>query len=998
MMVIRPFLLTVAFVLLASLLDVNCQTVRNTQAYANYPLDQLTWVDQQMQSMTPEQRIGQLFMIAAYSNRDNGHRDYITSLVRNYNIGGLIFMQGEPTKQVNLTSYYQAVAKTPLMIAMDAEWGLSMRLKNSPKFPRQLTLGAIQDNTLIYEMGKDIARQCKRMGVHVNFAPVVDVNNNPNNPVINNRSFGENKYNVAQKGIQYMQGMEMNGILACAKHFPGHGDTDSDSHHTLPVIKHDVGRLNDIELYPFQQMISRGIGSIMIAHLAVPALDNTPITATSNLTMPTTLSKKVVTDLLKKQMGYQGLIFTDALNMKGVTNHFSPGLVDVKALLAGNDVLLFSENVGKAIQAIKAAIKNGEITQEEIDERVRKILKAKFRVGLHKPTTLSTNNLIKDLKTPQTDLLIQRLFENAHTLAKNDKRLIPFQQLGQRNFGSLALGVKTLTGFQRMLGKYAPFEHHTLRKNDSQQSYDAKFHALKDNSTVVVSLHAMNKRAKKNFGLTPKAINLIKQLKEVTDVIITVFGSPYSLSNFDQSSTVLVGYEDNATSQSVAAQILFGAIGAKGKLPVTASPSFRYGQGYNTASNLRLKYTLPEEVGINSADLSGIDRIAAEAISTKSTPGCQVLVAKDGKVIFEKSYGYHTYSKRVKVKNDDLYDIASITKVAASMMGIMEMYEEGALGLESKLGDVLPDVRGSNKNDLVIKDILTHQAGLRNWIPFYSETLPGKPHANIYKRTTDDKHSVIVANNMYMANRYVDVIWDKLNQSKLESKAYKYSDLGFYYFKRMLDHYASKRYNLSSADEYLDYRFYKPLGLATMSYNPREKFSTYSIIPTENDKKWRKQIVHGHVHDMGAAMLGGVSGHAGLFSNANDLAILMQMLLNGGNYAGIRYFNPNTIRTFTTKQNTKSRRGLGFDKPEPDLAKRGLTSAGAPESTFGHTGFTGTCAWVDPDNNLVYIFLSNRVYPNMNNWKLVKNKIRSRIQDQIYIAVTNSKRKMAQTY
>ncbi len=978
--------LMVLIILASYITAFDSQSTEPMNTENNTQINQMEWVEKTIGSMSPEERIGQLFMVAAYSNKDYSHQQTISSLIKNNHIGGLIFFQGTAPKQAELTNYYQGISKTPLLIAIDGEWGLSMRLKDTPRYPKQLTLGAIQDNSLINKMGADIARQCKRMGIHINLAPVVDVNNNPNNPVINDRSFGEDKYNVANKGIAYMQGMEQNGIIACAKHFPGHGDTDSDSHHTLPVIKHDINRLRDIEFYPFRELAKYNIGGMMVAHLDIPALDATPVKPGSPHSMPTTLSKKVVTDLLKKEMGYKGLIFTDALNMKGVSNYFEPGIVDVKALIAGNDVLLFPENVGRAVSEIKKAMAAGEITQEEIDTRVRKILNAKYKVGLHQRSSIIMAGLQESLNTTPTELLIRHLYENAITIAADNSQQIPFKELEKKSFASLAIGAAKFTEFQATLGKYAPVEHHTIKYTDVQNAYDQKFAALKDKSHVIISLHGMNKYASKNWGLNEKALKLIKQLEQVTNVSLVVLGSPYSLKHFSKSNTVVVAYEENDITQSVSAQVLFGGIPAKGKLPVTASPSFRYGQGYTSAAAIRFKYTIPEDAGINAEDLRYIDHLAKEAITSKATPGCQVFIAKGGKVIFEKSYGHHTYSRRRKVKNSDLYDLASVTKVAASMLGVMELYENQEMRLTDKFGTLLPELQGTSKSNLLVKDVLTHSSGLKAWIPFYEATMPSSVYNRTYKKECTDIHCVPIAKNMYMDKNYEYKIWQTINQSPVTGKGkYRYSDVGFYLFKKLIE---KKAY--TSMDKYLANRFYKPLGLHTLTYKPTDQFSTYSITPTENDTKWRKQIVHGYVHDMGAAMMGGVGGHAGLFSNANDLGVIMQMLLDG-HYGGRYYFNPETIQTFTAYQKKGSRRGLGFDKPEPNDSRKNPAGDAASSKTFGHTGFTGTCAWADPEHDLIFIFLSNRTYPKMNNYKLIKLNTRTKIHDAIYSAIYKAK-------
>lgn len=971
--------------LILLLLPINSQVSSNVNAI-NYAYGQIEWVEAQMQQMTPEQRIGQLLMVAAYSNKDEAHKNSIVQLIKTYNIGGLIFFQGTAQKQAQLTNHYQAYSKTPLLIAIDGEWGLNMRLKNTPKFPKQLTLGAVQNNQLIYDMGTEIARQCKRIGVHVNLAPVVDVNNNPKNPVINDRSFGENKYNVAAKGVAYMQGMEMNGILACAKHFPGHGDTDQDSHYTLPTITHDLNRLNDVELYPFKELVKYNVSSIMIAHLAIPALDNTPVKVGSQLSMPTTLSEKVVTDLLRKDMGYEGLIFTDALNMKGVSSHFAPGIVDVKALLAGNDILLFPENVDKAISEIKNAVNRGEISQAIIDEKVRKILRAKYRVGLHKQQAVDIANVNSDLNTANTQFLIQQLYENALTLAKNEAKQIPYKNLGGKQFASLALGRTSISPFQLSADKYASFKHHTLKYNDSKAAFQQKFAALKDADHVLISLHNMSKYAA-DYGVSDNSLDLIKQLQAVTQVSIVVFGSPYSLKYFNDAQTVLMAYEDVAMAQNLAAQVLFGGIAAKGKLPVTASAAYPYGQGSETVGGMRFKYTVPEEVGLNTRDLQAIDTIVNEAILDKAMPGCQVLVAKNGKVIFQKAYGKHTYGNSFKVSNNDLYDLASITKIAATSLGLMEMYDKGQLNLQGYLKEYIPELQGSNKAYLSPFSMLIHEAGLKSWIPFYESTIPYAVRKKVYNTRCDSVYCIPVADNMYLTAAYYDSIYNTIKSSELPNVGeYRYSDVGYYYFTQILERYAG-----TTLDQYVDKHFYQPLGLSNITYAPLEKFSKRSIVPSENDTKWRKQLVQGHVHDMGAAMMGGVAGHAGIFSNANDLGVLMQMLLNGGSYGGETFFKGATVKKFTTYQKKGSRRGLAFDKPEPDASKPQPTSTAASPKTFGHTGFTGTCAWADPEHDLVYVFLSNRTYPDMGNYKLIRTNVRTRIQDVIYEAIDKSK-------
>jgi beta-glucosidase-like glycosyl hydrolase/CubicO group peptidase (beta-lactamase class C family) len=864
---------------------------------------------------------------------------------------------------------------------MDAEWGLAMRLDSTTKFPRQMTLGAIQNDSLIYEMGVEIARQTKRLGMQVNFAPDIDINNNPLNPVIGNRSFGENKYNVATKAIMYMKGMQDNHVLACGKHFPGHGDTDSDSHKTLPTIKASRARLDTLELYPFKELISQGLGSMMVAHLSIPALDTTTNQAS-------TLTKKIVTGLLKDTLGFKGLVFTDALNMKGVSKFYKPGEVDAKALVAGNDVLLFPEDVPTGIKEIKAAIERGEITQEEIDKRVLKILQVKQWSGLDHYQKVKIKNLYEDLNTPQAELLNRKLTEASLTLLKNEDDFIPLQHLDSLKIASLSLGYKELNLFQTTLANYVPVTHFGIDKDAKQETFDSTLLKLKDYNLVIVHLNNTNNKPDKNFGLTPAVKDLLAKLVKQNRVVINVSANPYILAKLDSlqyAKAIVMSYEDSDYSQSYAAQLIFGGIAASGKLPVTASSLFPVGTGFQTKA-IRFKYTIPEDVGADSRKLDKIDSIALKGIKDHVYPGCQILVAKNGKVIYQKSFGYHTYENKIKVKNDDLYDIASITKIAASTISLMKLLDEKRVFLDEPLCYHLPMLEGSNKQNIILREMLTHQAGLRDWIPFWTKTVnkDGTYKEGIYNKTPNDFFYKRVANDLYINVNYEDTMYKQIIDSPLkESGKYLYSDLGYYFLKRIIEKETGEALNI-----YTKNTFYAPLGLSTMGYKPLAKFPLERIVPTEFDAKFRKQLIHGDVHDQGAAMLGGVGGHAGLFSDANDLAVIMQLFLNKGEYGGVRYLDSSTVSECTKCQYCKdNRRAIGFDKPEMNPDKDSPVCGCVSYLSFGHTGFTGTLAWADPSSQLVYIFLSNRVYPDADDNKLAKSGIRTKIQEVIYDVV-----------
>jgi beta-N-acetylhexosaminidase len=938
-----------------------------------------TWVDSEFYSMTPDQRIGQLFMVAAFSNSKYPERVKLAALIAKYNIGGLIFFQGGPVRQAKLTNYYQTIAKIPLLIGQDAEWGLSMRLDSTIEFPHQIALGSIQNDTLIYEMGKEIARECKRIGVNIDFAPDVDINSNPDNPVINDRSFGEDRNNVMTKGLAYMLGLQDNGVMACAKHFPGHGSTDKDSHLTLPTVSASHKELDSIELYPFIRLIAAGVKGVMVAHLSVKALDSTGI--------PTTLSKLVVTGLLKDNFGFKGLTFTDALNMKGVSDSYPPGTVDAKALLAGNDMLLFPQDVPTAILKIKEAIADSEITQADIDLRVRKILEAKYWCGLNHFKRIETKNIYSDLNTADAELLKRKLIENSLTIVNNANNQLPLSQLDTLKIASLMIGADKESSFERMLSNYDTIAHYQITKNIDSSTAQHMLDTLSHYNLVIVGLEGMVRQPAKQFGITGSTISFLNRLNKRTNVCLTVFGNPYALKNFETIPLLIQAYSSDSDNQQLAAQLIFGGIPAKGKLSVSASASIHEGRGIFT-QKIRLKYTMPEEVGIDGEKLSKkIDSIVNYSIKEYALPGCQVMVAKDGKVILQKSYGYFTYDKTRPVKNSDIYDLASVTKIAATTLGIMKLYESNQINLTQKISFYLPDLNNTNKADIKVAEVMTHTAGLKPYEEFFKFTLDaaGNPDPKYYSKTEDAQHQLHVADSLWLINSYPDSIWQYIINSTLHDRGeYVYSDFSFIIMKRIFETLTHQ-----TLDLYTENVFYKPMGLQTMWFKPLQHESKDNIVPTADDKLFRKQLLDGYVHDPTAAMFGGVCGHAGLFSDANDLTALMQMLLNGGSYGGRQYFKPATVKLFTQKYYDYCRRGLGFDKPETIPGKASPCISDVSAETYGHQGFTGTVVWVDPEYNLIFTFLSNRVYPDEENRKILTLGIREKIHQAIYDAILN---------
>lgn len=949
------------------------------------------WAKRVFESMTLEQRIGQLFMVAAYSNKDEAHIAALEELVRNYHIGGLIFFQGGPVRQAMMCNRLQSAAQTPLLIGMDAEWGLSMRLDSTPGFPRQMTLGAIHDDQLIYEMGKEIARQFKRLGMHINFAPVADVNNNPANPVINSRSFGELRENVARKSAAYMRGMQENGVLANAKHFPGHGDTDTDSHHALPVVNHSLARLDSLEFYPFRELFNRGLASTMVAHMFIPALDSTEKQAS-------TLSRAIVHDLLREEMGFEGLIITDALNMKGVSAQFEPGTVELKALLAGNDILLFAEDVPKAVNLIKAAIESGEIAEQEINSHCMRILRAKEWVGLNNYQPIVLNGLTEDINHHRAEVLNKRLIRASMTLASNGNGTLPLQSDDNVKTMALAIGGDEHSAYRRRLEDSGVNEFEVLPANPDKYAMDRMLTKAGGFDRVIISIHGTNQRPGKNFGLSNEAIALINLIRRNSGVVLVHFGNPYALLKLQSSATldaVLIGYQDTEPTHLAAADVLFGKASATGVMPVSIGDKFIAGQ--NAAPSFAV---FPRgdaaDVGLDADVLNRIDSIALHGIAEMAYPGCQVFVARRGNVVYQKSFGYHTYENVQPVTNDDLYDLASLTKILSSTASLMHLQDAGLFELDKTLGDYLPEIdEDSPYHGIPLRKVLAHTAGLLPWIPFYQKTLEnGELRADIYSSEQTKEYPIRVADEVFMKKLHSDSLFKRIlatrlrSASEMKSSEYAYSDLGYYFVLKIVE-----RLSGMTLDQYAAKHFYNPMGLATMGYKPRERFSLDRIAPTEYDRAFRKRLIHGDVHDPGAAMLGGVGGHAGLFSNAHDVAAMMQMFVDGGMWEGKRYLSEEVLEEYTRCQfcldeKDKNRRGAGFDKPVMDNTP-GPTCHCVTFETFGHTGFTGTITWADPEQDLVYVFLSNRVYPTAENKKLAKMNIRTDIQQTIYDAIVD---------
>ncbi|MGI6522193.1 MAG: glycoside hydrolase family 3 N-terminal domain-containing protein [Fermentimonas sp.] len=953
------------------------------------------WVDSVFANMTLEQKVGQLFMPIVASSSDWEKR--ITGYIRQQKIGGLLFSKGTMTRQAAITNNAQKMADIPLLIAVDGEWGLSMRLTDAPKYPRNAIVGAIQDPEIIRQYGREIGRQCREMGIHVNFAPTIDIHSNPDNPVIGTRSYGENPSRVAEQGIAYAQGVEESGVMAVAKHFPGHGDTSEDSHLTLPTIPHDRARLDSVELFPFKKYIDAGLSGIMIAHLNVPALRTRG--------KPASLSPEIGIHLLKEEMGFNGVTFSDGMAMKGVVDQPD---ASVQVLLAGNDIVLGSVNPTKDVEAVKRAVDMGVIPNSLLEEKVRKVLSYKYILGAHRFKPIDTSSLREKVHAPTAEWTLRKIYEGAITLLKDEYKLFPLKGLDTTSIASVTIGIPSPNPFQHYLKKQGD-----LRLFQTGTSNEvANIKELKEFDVVILSIHSPN------IG---DAIAL-QQLAQETKVVLVLFTSPYRLNTFrstaEKAAAVIVGYDNSYFAQVYAAQGIFGGIAMTGRIPVTAA-DYPEGSGLNTEKT-RLGYSSPEEVGLTSTHFQHIDSLAMEGLREMAYPGCQILIAKNGIIIYEKEFGKQEQGHGTWVNNETVYDLASVTKVAATLPAVMKLYDEKKLALRDSIAKFVPLTKGSDKGSTTIRSLLLHESGMASFIPYYTtvideESYSGKLsgsrsstyHANYagawfrtdYKflpnliaSSPSEQFPLPVAENLYASNEMSEILLKEIIETPLRRVGrYRYSCLNFILLKEAVEEISEK-----TLDEYVKKHFYRKLGANNTTFRPLEQLPIERIAPTENDPFFRKQTLRGHVHDEGAALFGGISGNAGLFSNANDLAKLCQMWLNGGTYGGERFLSEETVRLFTSTKSGISRRGLGFDKPDPQNTRSNPTSPGTPIETYGHTGFTGTSLWVDPTHDMIFIFLSNRVNPSRSPNRLHTLSIRERIQEEIYRILNGDYNKAAQ--
>mgnify|MGYP001287414691 FL=1 len=936
--------------------------------------DQQKWVDSVYQNLSLEEKVAQLFMPMVFSEDDSLHYIQTLRLVKEHKVGGLIFSLGTPVKQSQWLNKFQSEAKTPLLIAMDAEWGVAMRLDSVQAFPWPMTLGAIKDSILLRKIGQRMAEQEKRLGIHYSFGPVLDINTNPKNPIIGNRSFGSSMERVTSHALALMKGHHDFGILTSGKHFPGHGDTAKDSHKTLPSVTFSSERIKNIELVPYRKLINAGLSSVMVAHLNIPSL--------TRKGLPTSLSSDVIQKLLIDEMGFKGLVVTDALNMKGVSEYSKVKNIDLLAFKAGHDLLLISENIPKGIKAIKEAIERKEITETRLSRSVKKILKAKYKVGLSNYRPVIKKNLLEDLNSPLDTALYAEAMGKALTLLKNNNDLLPLKKVN--NLGHIPLGDSSSDYFQSQLSKYQN------TRTFSKVTQSNVLEMTRGIDTLIISFHRSNKNPWKASNFSRNELIIIKKLASNKTIILDLFVKPYalkSLKNIKGIDALLLSYQNSPIAQKLSVDALFGSQDVNGELPITISNSLFEGAGIELKGNLRLGFSSPAEVGIDAEELVKVDQLAIKVIDSMMTPGMQLLALRGGKVFYQKNFGYHTYKKEQKVKSTDLYDLASLTKILGTLPLVMQSVSDGSISLETTVADLLPDWENSNKAKLTLREMLSHYARLTPWIPFYKETLDDKGFVkkSMYQSRPSKDFSMMVAKDLFLKTGYEKELYDQIKSSALiDTLEYKYSDLPYYILKKYFENLSKEPFN-----KLVQERIFKPLDLNRITYTPLEKFDPKQIVPSEIDDYFRNRELDGYVHDMGAAMQNGIGGHAGLFGNAESVATIMQMYLQGGVFNGIQLLDSDTISSFNICSycSEGNRRGVGFDKPQ--LEGLHISSCGCvSKKSFGHSGYTGTFTWADPEKQIVIVILANRTYPS-DDFAFSRNNIRTRIQELFYNAIIN---------
>ncbi len=977
-----PFAMAACAMVLSSA-GITPQIERKRQAEAD------RWADSVYNTLSERQRVAQLVFPKIDPTKGEQAKAAIRRYIVTNECGGLLFTEGTLRQHVDLEDYAQSLTSIPVMITFDGEWGLSMRIEDSPRFPHNMALGAISDYRLIYDYGAEMARECKLAGVHVNFAPDADVNSNPGNPVIGYRSFGENPDRVAKAVVAYSLGMEDNGVQAVAKHFPGHGDTDVDSHKALPSVKHSRALLDSTDLVPFKEFIDAGCSGIMVGHIAVPALDPSG--------QPASLSSLITDKLLRKELGFNGLIFTDALGMKGAVDNNGRNN-SVAALIAGTDVLLNPERPGADIDAIMTAIKNGVISKDVIEDRCKRLLRYKYLLCVGNTKTMSDRKkLSAEVNSPEAEALIKKLAAASITVLRNDGNILPLDTDVKSYVTVVNIGAQASNDFTETCRHYMRTEAFAAEGT----AIGPKTLASANGSAAVIAVVYNDKQTTR----TAFADLVAKCNKPVIAVFMV---NPYKMKKFSASlgkvKGLVLAYDNIPAERISAAEALFGGIATSGRLPVNLRGLAKEGDGIRLPKT-RLGFSSPAAEKMASWLPDSIDVLVRKGLTTGAFLGCQVLVAKNGNIVFNKSYGkLSSDPASAKVDGRTVYDLASVSKALGTLPGIMKAYDNKVLSLDSKLGTLIPEITDSAKKEITVRELLFHETGMPPSLNMFDAMIdtasytgklivarPDKNHSikiqrkayghntarlrdDITARQKSDKFPVEASKGIFVGKSTYDTLMHRIYDIPLRSsKDYTYSCLNFCL---LMD--VEQRLTGRPHDSFVGEEIFAPVGAYRTAYRAKDNLGS-NIAPTEHDTFLRRQTLNGHVHDELANFSGGVQGNAGLFANTDDLAKVCQMWLNKGVYGGKRILSEKTVDLFTTAKSPTCRRGLGFDKPDVDDPENSPTCDEAAASVFGHLGFTGTVFWVDPEQDLIFVFLTNRVNPTRDNAAFSKLNIRPKL-------------------
>ncbi len=931
------------------------------------------WVDSVFQTLTTQQKIGQLFMISVSSRASSAEVTEWMNTIRTYQPGGVMVSQGGVKSHARLINQLQKASEVPLIAGINAEWGLGQTLDSAMQFQQPLIQGALQNDSLNVQLGKEIGRQMKVLGFQINFAPNADLDLALTSYPASLNFFSDNKQRVAAKSVAFMKGLQQEGVMACAKFTPdSYHDKSSEAELEPAQDYFELNRMDTLALYPLTKLISEGTKSILTSHLHFSMLGRKKRVQAS-------VSELFIGEILRTKLNFNGLTFCEIPYLEKISQKKRAGEVEKLAFTIGNDVMIAPGNIKKAIRKISALVKKDAKLRDQLSVSVKKILAVKYETGLASQRLINTDNLLTRLNSAEALALKLRLAENAVTVLRNASSVVPIKTLDNKTFASISIGKETNNEFNQYLSKYTLLKKVSLRSASDTTNLKK---SVGDADIIIVSIFPFSTPLVET--LAPEIIKLAAK----QEVIVCSFGNPKDLTLFEGIPTIIASYSENDHLPKVTAEVIFGGLEAKGVMPYTAAPAIREGQFVTTTLMNRLSFTVPEAVGMDSKTLYGIREIIREGIETEAFPGCQVIVARKGKIVFDQSFGWYTYENKIPVTDSTIYDLASLTKVSATLQAVMFLKDKGIIDTDKKASVYLPDLASSNKKDLTIKDILTHQSGLLPFIPIWNQTVAeGKLMPLYYSYTKSENYPLQVAPTIFASPVIRDSVWRWTVNSKLLEKpartpySFRYSDIGL-----MIMHKVVERSINQPMEDFLAQNLYEPLGAGTLGYLPLTRFPVSQIAPTENDTIFRKQWIVGTVHDERAALLGGVAGHAGLFGSAIDLAKLGQMLLNGGSYGGIQFYKPETVSLFTTRQYEDSRRGLGWAKAGDPLSSSSFYNS---PKAFGHTGFTGTCIWVDPEFDLVFVFLSNRVYPDRGHNKISSASIRPRLQEVIYKSIFN---------